>query len=204
MIFRNKKEAQVIIFQFGANVKNPSRCGYFIYNGSRLISTPEMLNKKLEINGIESNGIVGIVNIPHSVLQPSQYKTDILKTEIEKQITKLKKVLDKHMECYLKVFKFQIKEKHKFETLHKLWDMFGYDLNRNLIPRVAKDENQKEGFFRHQYFKTKNLMQCDRCQKFRVLTHESHYVNFKFPDNWVCENLNGMTCHEPEKEIAVK
>jgi hypothetical protein len=197
---RNKKKSQVITLQFGANVKNPSQCGFFIYNGSRLISTPEMLNKKFEKNGIESNGIVAIVNIPYSAMEPSQYKTDILKTRIEKEIIKLKKIIEGHMECYLKDFKFEIKENHKFETLNKLWDMFGYDLNENLMPRL----DQGEVYYRHRYFKTKNLIQCDRCRKFRVLTHDSRYVNFKFPDNWVCEDLNGMTCHVPEKEVAVK
>jgi hypothetical protein len=58
---RKAKDAQLLSFQFGANVHQPSQAGFFIYHGCRLISTPEKLSLQFEKN-YESKGIIGIIN----------------------------------------------------------------------------------------------------------------------------------------------
>ena len=88
-MFKRKGFApQLINFQLGANVHKPSQCGFFIYHGCRLISTPEKLKQQFE-KVLDSNGIVGILTVPYSVMEPSQYKSDVFKLGLEKEIIKL-------------------------------------------------------------------------------------------------------------------
>ena len=53
-----------------------------------------------------------------------------------------------------------------------------------------KESKQIESFFRQRFMRTKVLLQCDKCLKWRVMTHDKRFHNFKFPDNWCCSDLD--------------
>ncbi|KAL0155398.1 hypothetical protein M9458_049661, partial [Cirrhinus mrigala] len=69
------KEPKELNFIFGVNIERRDQDGMFVYNCSRLIKMYEKTGPQLE-GGMACGGVVGVVDVPYLVLEPTHNKQD--------------------------------------------------------------------------------------------------------------------------------
>lgn len=74
-----------MIFTFGLNVENRSHDGCFIYNNGRLIKMYEKTGVQCE-NGVSGGGVVGVVDVPFTVMEPTHNKQDFADSREYRQV----------------------------------------------------------------------------------------------------------------------
>lgn len=195
-IQKNFNEPKSLEFVFGVNVHNRAADGLFIYNCHRLIVMHQHTKQQKSTN--EFRGIVGIVDVPRLVLEPTHNKQHFVDKREE---LILMNELGVHMEYYLKDLK-----KHINKSLNiDFWRPYGYtDMNFNFLP---SDEDQ---YKRKRIQNTCLLVQCDNenCLKWRTLAWNRKNIEPDFPpDNWQCLNNSEVgkdSCRYPESVNAIE
>ena len=121
--------------------------------------------------GVKCAGLVGVVDVPYLVLEPTHNKQDFAD---HKEYKHLLKSMADHMLQYWKDSKVEA------QGITRFWDDFGYT-------GQWRDDPSDDA-----KYKMKRLMnipfqiQCDKCLKWRQLTFNRKLINFEIPQDWNC------------------
>ncbi|XP_064153708.1 ATPase MORC2 isoform X2 [Anguilla rostrata] len=182
------KEPKELCFIFGVNIDQRELDGMFVYNCSRLIKMYEKVGPQLE-GGMACGGVVGVVDVPYLVLEPTHNKQDFADA---KEYRHLLKAMGEHLIQYWK--DVSIAEK----GIVKFWDEFGY-LSANWNQPPSSELRYK----RRRAMEIPVTIQCDKCLKWRTLPFQLDAVDKRYPDSWVClMNPDSMQdrCDAPEQK----
>lgn len=168
---RALKEPKELNFVFGVNIEHRDLDGMFIYNCSRLIKMYEKVGPQLE-GGMACGGVVGVVDVPYLVLEPTHNKQDFADA---KEYRHLLRAMGDHLAQYWKDIAIAQR------GIIKFWDEFGY-LSANWNHPPSSDVRYK----RRRSMEIPTTIQCDLCLKWRTLPFQLHSVEKEYPDTWVC------------------
>ncbi|XP_065273846.1 ATPase MORC2 isoform X2 [Emys orbicularis] len=168
---RALKEPKELNFIFGVNIEQRDLDGMFIYNCSRLIKMYEKVGPQLE-GGMACGGVVGVVDIPYLVLEPTHNKQDFADA---KEYRHLLRAMGDHLAQYWKDVAIAQR------GIIKFWDEFGY-LSANWNQPPSSDLRYK----RRRAMEIPTTIQCDMCLKWRTLPFQLSSVEKEYPDTWVC------------------
>ncbi|XP_065196359.1 ATPase MORC2A-like isoform X2 [Sycon ciliatum] len=174
---------------FGLNIGNRSQDGIFVYNCSRLIKMYEYVGGQA-LGARDMNGIIGLVNVPYLVLEPTHNKQDFADA---KEYRLLLKALADHLAQFWRDCGFDMKPVKARET----WEHFGYDSPAVLSP------HPDERFKRRRNMKLPDWMQCDVCGKWREIPYNVKEPTRDIPSNWTCSMNMGdgiKKCADPEQK----
>lgn len=182
------KEPKELNFIFGVNIERRDQDGMFIYNCSRLIKMYEKTGPQLD-GGMACGGVVGVVDVPYLVLEPTHNKQDFADA---KEYRHLLRAMGEYLAQYWKDIGIAQK------GIVKFWDEFGY-LSANWNASPVNDIR----FRRRRAMEIPVTIQCDKCLKWRTLPFQMDAVNKRYPDSWVClMNPDGTQdrCDAPEQK----
>ncbi|XP_009077528.1 PREDICTED: MORC family CW-type zinc finger protein 2 [Acanthisitta chloris] len=168
---RALKEPKELNFIFGVNIEQRELDGMFIYNCSRLIKMYEKVGPQLE-GGMACGGVVGVVDVPYLVLEPTHNKQDFADA---KEYRQLLKAMGDHLAQYWKDVAIAQR------GIVKFWDEFGY-LSANWNQPPSSELRYK----RRRAMEIPTTIQCDVCLKWRTLPFQLSSVEKNYPDSWVC------------------
>ncbi|XP_054144487.1 ATPase MORC2 isoform X1 [Melozone crissalis] len=168
---RALKEPKELNFIFGVNIEQRELDGMFIYNCSRLIKMYEKVGPQLE-GGMACGGVVGVVDVPYLVLEPTHNKQDFADA---KEYRHLLKAMGEHLAQYWKDVAIAQR------GIIKFWDEFGY-LSANWNQPPSSELRYK----RRRAMEIPTTIQCDVCLKWRTLPFQLSSVERNYPDTWVC------------------
>ncbi|NXP16515.1 MORC2 protein, partial [Scytalopus superciliaris] len=168
---RALKEPKELNFIFGVNIEQRELDGMFIYNCSRLIKMYEKVGPQLE-GGMACGGVVGVVDVPYLVLEPTHNKQDFADA---KEYRHLLKAMGEHLAQYWKDVAIAQR------GIIKFWDEFGY-LSANWNQPPSSELRYK----RRRAMEIPTTIQCDVCLKWRTLPFQLSSVEKSYPDSWVC------------------
>ncbi|XP_005869831.1 PREDICTED: MORC family CW-type zinc finger protein 2 isoform X1 [Myotis brandtii] len=168
---RALKEPKELNFIFGVNIEHRDLDGMFIYNCSRLIKMYEKVGPQLE-GGMACGGVVGVVDVPYLVLEPTHNKQDFADA---KEYRHLLRAMGDHLAQYWKDIAIAQR------GIVKFWDEYGY-LSANWNHPPSSDVRYK----RRRSMEIPTTIQCDLCLKWRTLPFQLHSVEKEYPDTWVC------------------
>ncbi|NXX68596.1 MORC2 protein, partial [Spizella passerina] len=168
---RALKEPKELNFIFGVNIEQRDLDGMFIYNCSRLIKMYEKVGPQLE-GGMACGGVVGVVDVPYLVLEPTHNKQDFADA---KEYRHLLKAMGEHLAQYWKDVAIAQR------GIIKFWDEFGY-LSANWNQPPSSELRYK----RRRAMEIPTTIQCDVCLKWRTLPFQLSSVERNYPDTWVC------------------
>ncbi|XP_072103913.1 ATPase MORC2 [Mobula birostris] len=188
---RALKEPKEMCFIFGVNIEHRDQDGMFIYNCSRLIKMYEKVGPQLE-GGVACGGVVGVVDVPYLVLEPTHNKQDFADA---KEYRHLLRAMGDHLVQYWKDIGIAQK------GIVKFWDEFGYlSANWNQPP---SDETL---YKRRRAMEIPTTIQCDQCLKWRTLPYRVDDVGKEYPDSWTCsmspDHIQNR-CNAPEQKPNV-
>uniref|UniRef100_A0A5F8GJX8 MORC family CW-type zinc finger 1 n=1 Tax=Monodelphis domestica TaxID=13616 RepID=A0A5F8GJX8_MONDO len=182
------KKPKKLYLIFGVNIENRSQDGMFIYSNCRLIKMHEKVGPQSKPGSLLGAGVVGIVNIPLEVMEPSHNKQGFLDI---KEYNHLLKIMGLYLVQYWKDTGFSNKNPILF------WNEFGYQSSKWL----EKPLNSAR-YRRRQAREIPFIIQCDLCLKWRVLPSSDDYKKRENLGNWTCAdnpNLLENSCHRPEQ-----
>ncbi|KAB5565779.1 hypothetical protein PHYPO_G00245410 [Pangasianodon hypophthalmus] len=182
------KEPKELNFIFGVNIERRDQDGMFIYNCSRLIKMYEKTGPQLD-GGMACGGVVGVVDVPYLVLEPTHNKQDFADA---KEYRHLLRAMGEYLAQYWKDIGIAQK------GIVKFWDEFGY-LSANWNASPSNDLR----FRRRRAMEIPVTIQCDKCLKWRTLPFQMDAVDKRYPDSWVClMNPDGTQdrCDAPEQK----
>ncbi|XP_061459212.1 ATPase MORC2 isoform X2 [Rhineura floridana] len=188
---RALKEPKMLTFIFGVNIEQRHLDGMFVYNCSRLIKMYEKVGPQLE-GGMACGGVVGVVDVPYLVLEPTHNKQDFADA---KEYRHLLRAMGEHLAQYWK--DVEIAQK----GISKFWDDFGY-LSANWNQPPSNELRYK----RRRAMEIPTTIQCDVCLKWRTLPFQLSSVEQDFPDAWVCSinpDPEQDRCEAPEQKQKV-
>uniref|UniRef100_A0A8C9DQ07 MORC family CW-type zinc finger 2 n=1 Tax=Prolemur simus TaxID=1328070 RepID=A0A8C9DQ07_PROSS len=168
---RALKEPKELNFIFGVNIEHRDLDGMFIYNCSRLIKMYEKVGPQLE-GGMACGGVVGVVDVPYLVLEPTHNKQDFADA---KEYRHLLRAMGEHLAQYWKDIAIAQR------GIVKFWDEFGY-LSANWNQPPSSELRYK----RRRAMEIPTTIQCDLCLKWRTLPFQLSSVEKDYPDTWVC------------------
>ncbi|BFZ18658.1 hypothetical protein BsWGS_21697 [Bradybaena similaris] len=186
---KSLKEPKTLSFIFGLNIENRGHDGVFVYNCSRLIKMYQKVGPQTE-GGIFCCGIVGIVDVPYLVLEPTHNKQDFADA---KEFRHLMRAMGEHMMQYWKDTGITQ------QGVAKFWESFGYSEGKDLPSDDIK-------FAQKRAMQLNVTLQCDMCLKWRMIPFNSNNVGKEFPDHWVCTmNLDPQynTCSAAEQKLNI-
>ncbi|KAM4746170.1 ATPase MORC2 isoform 2-T2 [Anableps anableps] len=182
------KEPKDLNFVFGVNIGQRELDGMFVYNCSRLIKMYEKTGPQLE-GGMACGGVVGVVDVPYLVLEPTHNKQDFADA---KEYRHLLKAMGEHLAQYWKDTNIAQK------GIVKFWDEFGY-----LSASWSAPPSSELRYKRRRAMEIPITIQCDKCLKWRTLPFQMDAVDKRYPDSWVClMNPDGTQdrCDAPEQK----
>ncbi|XP_014863919.1 PREDICTED: MORC family CW-type zinc finger protein 2 isoform X2 [Poecilia mexicana] len=182
------KEPKDLNFIFGVNIGQRELDGMFVYNCSRLIKMYEKTGPQLE-GGMACGGVVGVVDVPYLVLEPTHNKQDFADA---KEYRHLLKAMGEHLAQYWKDTNIAQK------GIVKFWDEFGY-----LSASWAAPPSTELRYKRRRAMEIPITIQCDKCLKWRTLPFQMDAVDKRYPDSWVClmnPDSNQDRCDAPEQK----
>ncbi|KAM6422993.1 ATPase MORC2 isoform 2-T2 [Liasis olivaceus] len=188
---RALKEPKELNFIFGVNIEQRHLDGMFVYNCSRLIKMYEKVGPQLE-GGMACGGVVGVVDVPYLVLEPTHNKQDFADA---KEYRHLLRAMGEHLAQYWK--DVEIAQK----GISKFWDDFGY-LSANWNQPPSNELRYK----RRRAMEIPTTIQCDVCLKWRTLPFQLSSVEQKYPDTWMCAmnpDPEQDRCEAPEQKQKV-
>ncbi|NXG66829.1 MORC2 protein, partial [Hemiprocne comata] len=188
---RALKEPKELNFIFGVNIEQRELDGMFIYNCSRLIKMYEKVGPQLE-GGMACGGVVGVVDVPYLVLEPTHNKQDFADA---KEYRHLLKAMGEHLAQYWKDVAIAQR------GIVKFWDEFGY-LSANWNQPPSSELRYK----RRRAMEIPTTIQCDLCLKWRTLPFQLSSVEKNYPDSWVCSmnpDPEQDRCEAPEQKQKV-
>ncbi|XP_028270777.1 ATPase MORC2 isoform X2 [Parambassis ranga] len=165
------KEPKELNFIFGLNIEQRDLDGMFVYNCSRLIKMYEKTGPQLE-GGMACGGVVGVVDVPYLVLEPTHNKQDFADA---KEYRHLLKSMGEHLAQYWKDTNIAQK------GIVKFWDEFGY-----LSASWSAPPSTELRYKRRRAMEIPLTIQCDKCLKWRTLPFQMDAVDKRYPDSWVC------------------
>ncbi|XP_014443121.2 MORC family CW-type zinc finger protein 2 [Tupaia chinensis] len=168
---RALKVPKELNFVFGVNIEHRDLDGMFIYNCSRLIKMYEKVGPQLE-GGMACGGVVGVVDVPYLVLEPTHNKQDFADA---KEYRHLLRAMGEHLAQYWKDIAIAQR------GIIKFWDEFGY-LSANWNQPPSSELRYK----RRRAMEIPTTIQCDLCLKWRTLPFQLSSVEKDYPDTWVC------------------
>ncbi|XP_011732431.2 MORC family CW-type zinc finger protein 1 isoform X6 [Macaca nemestrina] len=215
---RELKKARTLSLFYGVNVENRSQAGMFIYSNNRLIKMHEKVGSQLKLKSLLGAGVVGIVNIPLEVMEPSHNKQEFLNVQ---EYNHLLKVMGQYLVQYCKdtgiISKiserdYQENEYNSFaKDTHRVRRQILKD-NRNLTLFCNEFGYQNDidmekplnsiQYQRRQAMGIPFIIQCDLCLKWRVLPSSTDYQEKEFFDIWICANNPNRlenSCHQVER-----
>ncbi|XP_060607926.1 ATPase MORC2-like [Ruditapes philippinarum] len=182
------KEPKTLNLIFGINIDQRSHDGVFVYNCSRLIKMYEKVGPQVD-GGVFCSGVVGIVNVPYYVLEPTHNKQDFADA---KEYRHLMKAMGEHMVQYWKDLNIAQ------QGVLKFWENFGY-----VSQRWKDPPSDDPKYVRKRAMQINVTLQCDSCLKWRSLPFSSSNVGKEFSDEWCCtENSDTQhnRCQAPEQK----
>ncbi|XP_069135950.1 ATPase MORC2-like isoform X1 [Argopecten irradians] len=168
---KSLKDPKILNFVFGINLENRNHDGIFVYNCSRLIKMYEKVGPQTD-GGVFCSGVVGVVDIPYLVLEPTHNKQDFADA---KEYRHMMKAMGEHMTQYWKDIGIAQ------QGVTKFWENFGYVSQRWKDP--PSEDNK---YARKRAMQINVTLQCDLCLKWRTLPFSSNNIGKDFPDDWVC------------------
>ncbi|XP_053727372.1 ATPase MORC2 isoform X1 [Synchiropus splendidus] len=185
---RALKEPKELNFIFGVNIEQRDLDGMFVYNCSRLIKMYEKTGPQLE-GGMACGGVVGVVDVPYLVLEPTHNKQDFADA---KEYRHLLKSMGEHLAQYWKDSNIAQK------GIVKFWDEFGY-----LSASWSAPPSSEMRYKRRRAMEMPLTIQCDKCLKWRTLPFQMDAVDKRYPDSWVClmnPDSGQDRCDAPEQK----
>ncbi|XP_068166447.1 ATPase MORC2 isoform X1 [Antennarius striatus] len=182
------KEPKELNFIFGVNIEQRDLDGMFVYNCSRLIKMYEKTGPQLE-GGMACGGVVGVVDVPYLVIEPTHNKQDFADA---KEYRHLLKSMGEHLAQYWKDTNIAQK------GIVKFWDEFGY-----LSASWSSSPSSELRYKRRRAMEIPLTIQCDKCLKWRTLPFQMDAVDKRYPDSWVClmnPDGNQDRCDAPEQK----
>ncbi|KAL4224082.1 ATPase morc2 [Mactra antiquata] len=173
------KEPKTLNLIFGINIDQRSHDGVFVYNCSRLIKMYEKVGPQVD-GGVFCSGVVGIVNVPYYVLEPTHNKQDFADA---KEYRHLMKAMGEHMVQYWKDLNIAQ------QGVLKFWESFGY-----VSQRWKDPPSDDPKYVRKRAMQINVTLQCDSCLKWRCLPFASSNVGKEFSNEWQCAD-NSDTQH---------
>jgi hypothetical protein len=173
------RDPKQLSFVFGINIENRSRDGMFVYNCSRLIKMYQKVGPQAD-GGVFCSGVVGVVDVPYLVLEPTHNKQDFADA---KEYRHLQQAMGEHMLQYWK--DLEIAQ----QGVTKFWENFGY-----VSPNWRDLPSTDPKFVRKRTAVVQTTLQCDLCLKWRILPFAANAVGKVFPDDWVC-SMNPDPAH---------
>ncbi|CAF1996589.1 unnamed protein product [Rotaria magnacalcarata] len=158
---RKKSEmntTKTLTFIYGLNIQNRAGDGVFVYNCGRLIKMYEKLgqpNKKT----VYCRGVVGIVDIPSIVLEPTHNKQSFAD---EKEYHFLLKNMGEYMRQYWSDAGIE-------NYVKEFWETYGY--RDDQLDRPPSNELE---VVKRRQAAVPMLIQCDKCLKWRRLPYISN------------------------------
>ncbi|XP_041348981.1 ATPase MORC2-like [Gigantopelta aegis] len=165
------KDPKTLNLIFGINLEDRSHDGVFVYNCSRLIKMYEKVGPQTE-GGVNCSGVVGIVDVPYLVLEPTHNKQDFADA---KEYRHLLKAMGEHMVQFWKDVGIVQ------QGVTKFWENFGY-ISSNWKDPPSMDVK----YLRKRAMQMNVTLQCDMCLKWRTLPFSSNNIGKDFPDDWFC------------------
>lgn len=117
-------------------------------------------------------GVVGVVDVPYLVLEPTHNKQDFADA---KEYRHLLRAMGEHLAQYWKDIAVAQR------GIIKFWDEFGY-LSANWNQPPSSELRYK----RRRAMEIPTTIQCDLCLKWRTLPFQLNSVEKDYPDTWVC------------------
>ncbi|XP_077995553.1 ATPase MORC2A-like [Glandiceps talaboti] len=168
---KSLKEPKTLSFMFGMNIENRQCDGVFVYNCNRLIKMYERVGPQLE-GGVNCSGVLGIVDVPYLVLEPTHNKQDFADA---KEYRHLLKAMGEHLIQYWKDIGIAT------QGVTKFWENFGY-----VSPSWKDPPSTDAKYLRKRAMQIPITIQCDNCLKWRVLPFSASNLNKEMPEYWVC------------------
>ncbi|XP_072164060.1 ATPase MORC2-like [Diadema setosum] len=185
------KEPKTLDFIFGVNIENRRQQGMFIYNCKRLVKMYEKVGPQQD-GGVMCSGILGFVNIPYIVLEPTHNKQDFADN---KEYRLLLKSLGEHMVQYWKDIGIVN------QGVVKFWENYGY------ISSNWKDPpSQESKYIRKRAMQLPTMLQCNCCLRWRQLPFSTSTIGITYPEDWQCSMSKDSAinrCSHPEKKLAI-
>nr|XP_037858545.1 MORC family CW-type zinc finger protein 1 [Chlorocebus sabaeus] len=184
---RELKKARTLSLFYGVNVENRSQAGMFIYSNNRLIKMHEKVGSQLKLKSLLGAGVVGIVNIPLEVMEPSHNKQEFLNVQ---EYNHLLKVMGQYLVQYCKDTGINNR------NLTLFCNEFGCQNDIDMEKPLNSIQHQ-----RRQAMGIPFIIQCDLCLKWRVLPSSTDYQEKEFFDIWICANNPNRlenSCHQVE------
>ncbi|XP_004436683.1 PREDICTED: MORC family CW-type zinc finger protein 1 [Ceratotherium simum simum] len=185
---REFKKVRTLSLFFGVNIENRSQAGVFIYSNNRLIKMHEKVGPQLKLKSLLGAGVVGIVNIPLEIMEPSHNKQEFLNVQ---EYNHLLKVMGQYLVQYCKDTGISNR------NLTLFWNEFGCQNNKDMEKSLDSIQYQ-----RRQAMAIPFIIQCDLCLKWRVLPSSTNYQEKEFFDIWICANNPNLlenSCHQTER-----
>lgn len=187
---KSMKEPKTLNFTFGFNIENRRCYGMFIYNCSRLIRMYERVGPQLE-GGVKCYGIIGVVDVPYLVLEPTHNKQNFADG---KEFKHLSRALGEHLEQYWKDSQVE-------SGVTRFWENFGY-----VSSRWTDSPSTDQKFVRKRAMQIPLNVQCDVCLKWRQLPFSQRNVGRDLPDEWCCAMNPDPTynsCQKSEQKVTI-
>ncbi|KAL6728709.1 hypothetical protein Aduo_010452 [Ancylostoma duodenale] len=199
LALKAKNNPAPLTFYFGINIHHRNRYGCMLYNNGRLIEMYVKAAVQKEKNDLMMKclGVVGVVDVPYSVLEPTHNKQSF---ENKREYLSLLRAMNDHMEQYWK--DINLAGSDGPSGIKTFWKNFGYENSDWSSECTNLAEHRKKRFMR-----IGHTVQCDKCLKWRHVEYHAPYEINGIPEDWCCENHpNSMFrgCSRPEEVPKVK
>ncbi|XP_031215965.1 MORC family CW-type zinc finger protein 1 [Mastomys coucha] len=184
---RALRKARTLSLFFGVHIEDQSQAGMFIYSNNRLIKMYVKVGPQLKMKSLLGAGVIGIVNIPLEIMEPSHNKQEFLNVQ---EYNHLLKVMGQYLIQYCKDTGISNR------NLTLFWNEFKYQHSKDTDSSLESLQGR-----RRQAMAIPFMLQCDLCLKWRVLPFSSNYQEKGFPDIWICaSNPNNLenSCNQVE------
>jgi hypothetical protein len=171
-----------IDFIFGLNIKDMFCDGFFIYIQNRLIRVEK---PRMNKNNQPYEGIVGIVNLPYTMIRPSLNKQELV--NIEQKSVLLNK-FRKYRDFYLQI---ELIRNQNFVPDTEFWKQYGY-----FNIRTGEPPSTNITYLARRMSSCKLTIQCDACLKWRQFQLCAYKKPPNIPMIWNCNDMiNGVECN---------
>ncbi|CAH6792387.1 Morc1 [Phodopus roborovskii] len=85
---RALRKARTLSLFFGVHIEDQNQAGMFIYSNNRLIKMHEKVGPQLKMKSLLGAGVIGIVNIPLEIMEPSHNKQEFLNVQAYNHLLK--------------------------------------------------------------------------------------------------------------------
>ncbi|KAK6740155.1 hypothetical protein RB195_008557 [Necator americanus] len=175
-----KNNPAPLTFYFGINIHHRNRYGCMLYNNGRLIEMYVKAAVQKEKNDLMMKclGVVGVVDVPYSVLEPTHNKQSF---ENKREYLSLLRSMNDHMEQYWK--DINLAGSDGPSGIKTFWKNFGYENSEWSSECTNLAEHRKK-----RYMRIGHTIQCDKCLKWRHVEYHAPYEINGIPEDWCCDN----------------